>query len=70
MRNSDSKTEGLISKRGSTRPNAQQNQCPKTSTTANLDSNDIQYKRRCLGERTALNPYGSILALGSFLSYA
>lgn len=41
MRNSDSTMGGLISERGPTRPNAQENQYPKTSTTANLDSNDI-----------------------------
>ena len=41
MLNSDSRTGGLISKQGPTRPNAQENQYPKTSTTANLDSNDL-----------------------------
>jgi hypothetical protein len=44
MRNSDSITKDLISRQALTCPNAQENQYSKTSTLANLDSNDNFYK--------------------------
>ncbi len=49
MRNSDSRTGSLISERGPTRPHTQENQCPNTSTPANLDSSGQLYELCCSG---------------------